>query len=38
MDGTTEYRYDAQGNRVVKITPTKTTYYFFGMGEYSGGV
>ncbi|RPJ59181.1 MAG: hypothetical protein EHM23_15030, partial [Acidobacteria bacterium] len=39
MDGTAaQYRYDAQGNRVMKITPTKTTYYVFGTGEYSGGV
>ncbi len=39
MDGTAaQYRYDAQGNRVLKITPTKTTYYVLGSGEYSGGV
>ncbi len=39
MDGgAAEYRYDPQGNRVMKITPTKTTYYVLGSGEYSGGV
>jgi RHS repeat-associated protein len=33
-----EYRYDASGTRVMTITPTATTYYVFGVGEYSGGV
>jgi RHS repeat-associated protein len=37
-NGAAVYHYDAAGNRVMKVTPTKTTYYVFGVGEYSGGV
>ena len=36
MDATTEYRYDASGNRVMKISGGTITYYVLG-GEYVSG-